>query len=155
MDSRRGAIDAVAAGGNTLGVEVIVLTPGTVAEIDAAVGTARQRGIGALLIQTPSTLLYVEQKHVLAAGVAHGMPLASGNVDFATSGGLIEYGGVRAEAPSLTATYVARILLGEKVAELPVQQAVKVQLILNLKTARALGIAFPQAILGAADEVIE
>jgi len=152
---RRRAIDAVVAAGKVLGVEVIVLTAGTADEIDSAIGKAKKRGVRGLLVQSPSTLLYAQQKRVLAAGHAHGMPLASGLADFAIGGGLMDYTGVLAEVPRLTAAYVARILKGQSVADLPVRQTNQFKLTLNLKTAKTLGLTFPPAILGAADDVID
>ena len=152
---RRRTIDAVVTAGKTLGVEIIVLTAGTADEIDPAVGKAKKRGVRAVLVQSPSTLLYAQQKRVLAAGRTHGMLLASGLPDFAIGGGLMEYAGVLAEVPRLTAGYVARILKGQNVADLPVQQTNQFKLTLNLKTANTLGLTFPPALLGTADEVIE
>ena len=124
-------------------------------EIETAFSAAKQRGMGGLLVQSPATFLYAQQKRILEAAARYGLPVASSNIDFAVGGGLIEYGGLSAETPHLTADYVVRILKGQKAAELPVQQATKTRLVLNLKTARALGLAFPPALLASADEVIE
>lgn len=154
-ESRRGTIDAVVAAGRTLGVEVVLLTAKTVEEIDHVFATARQRGTGAVLVQSPSALLYAQYKRLLAAAARHGLPVASGLSDFAEEGGLMRYTAGPTEPPYIAGKYVARILKGESPAEMPVQLAVKTQLVLNLKTARALGITFPASLLGNADAVID
>ena len=153
--SRRGDIDAVAAVGKTIGVEVILLTAGTLEEIDAIFPAAKQRHIGAVLVQSPSTFLFARQKRVLAAAARSAMPVASGIAGFAKDGGVMSYGTPDSEIPRLTASYVARILKGQNAAELPVQRPTKTTLTVNLKAARAFGLAFPPALLSSADEVID
>ena len=85
----------------------------------------------------------------------HAVAAIGENRQFAASGGLMSYGGSISDNYRLTGVYTARILKGEKPSDSPVQQATKVELILNLKTAKALGITFPITLLGRADEVIE
>jgi putative ABC transport system substrate-binding protein len=152
---RRGEMNAVAAAGKIVGVEVVLLEVDTLEEIDAAFGAARQRDIGAVLVQNPSTFLYAQTKRVLEAAIRSRLPVASGLVGFAEAGGLMSYRPGGAEAPYLTGHYVARILKGENPAELPVQQTTKTTLVINLRTAKALGLSIPPAILARADEVIE
>ena len=83
------------------------------------------------------------------------MPSVYQNREFAAAGGLISYGGSIIDSYRLAGVYTGRILKGAKPAEMPVQQSTKVELIINLKTAKALGLTVPLSILGRADELIE
>jgi ABC-type uncharacterized transport system substrate-binding protein len=85
----------------------------------------------------------------------HAVPTIYQYREFTAAGGLLSYGPKLAEVFRLAGLYTARVLKGEKVADLPVQQATKVEFIINLKTAKALGIDVPLSLLGRADEVIE
>jgi putative ABC transport system substrate-binding protein len=90
---------------------------------------------------------------VLAA--SHGVPTVGAGRAFIAAGGLLSYGGDIVDAYRLAGTYVARILKGERPRDLPVQQTTRIELGVNLKAARALGVTVPLALLGRADEVIE
>lgn len=151
----RATVDAVVAAGKPLGVEVVVLTAGSLEEVDKVYASARQDGLAAILIQSPATFLYAQGKGLLEIVVRHRLPTASGHANFAAGGGLLEFSYDPAESPRLAAHYVARILNGQSPAVLPIQQPTKTRLVLNLATARALGLALSPAQIGRADVVID
>ena len=95
------------------------------------------------------------RERITALAARHRVPAAGSHPEFAASGGLISYGNSLADAYRLQGNYVSRLLKGEKPADLPVQQSVKVELVVNLKTAAVLGLTVPPWILARADEVIE
>jgi putative tryptophan/tyrosine transport system substrate-binding protein len=142
------------AAAQTLGVELHVLDASTEADLDVAFAKLRQLGAGALVISTDP--FFTSRSEQLAALAARNtMPAAYKGREFAAAGGLLGYGTDIAETFRLAGVYTGRILKGEKPADLPVQQATKVELIINMKTAKALGINFPITLLGRANEVIE
>src|SRR5204863_702302 len=107
------------------------------------------------LVIGPGTWLTGRAKHLAALTVRHAIPTIFQYRDFAAAGGLMSYGSDQTEYYRLVGNQVGRILKGEKAADLPVQQATKIELIINLKTAKALGLTVPLPLLGRADEVIE
>ena len=109
---------------------------------------------GALVI-APDNLFTAHSKQLATLTVRHALPAVYEFRQFVAAGGLMSYGSSETEYYRLIGTYVGRILKGDKAADLPVQQSTKVELIINLKTARALGLTIPLPILGRADEVIE
>jgi ABC-type uncharacterized transport system substrate-binding protein len=142
------------AAARTLGLQLRIANASTDRDFDAAFATLSQGQVGGLVIGTDGFL--VSQSEQLAAlTVRYALPTIFQYRAFVTAGGLMSYGGSVTDSYRLSGVYTGRILKGEKPADLPVQQATKVELIINLKTARTLGITFPITLLGRADEMIE
>jgi putative ABC transport system substrate-binding protein len=139
---------------HNLGVELHVLNASSERDIEGAFVKLAQFGANALVIGADA--LFTSRIKLLGALAArYKVPTVYENRDFVAAGGLLSYGGLITDSYRLTGVYVARILKGEKPAELPVQQGTKVELYINLKAAKALGIAVPLTLSGRADEVIE
>jgi putative ABC transport system substrate-binding protein len=137
-----------------LGLQLNVLHASTEAELDDAFTTFRQTQAGALILGTDAFFnSHLEQ--VAALAIRNSVLAIYEYHQFVAAGGLASYGGSIIESYRLAGVYTGRILKGEKPADLPVQQATKVELIINLKTAKALGITVPQSVQSRADEVIE
>jgi putative ABC transport system substrate-binding protein len=122
-------------------------------EIERAIETFAAGGSGLLVLTDFVTLAHRELIVSLAA--QHRLPTAFSERSFVTAGGLVSYGVDRAELFRRAASYIDRILRGAKAADLPVQQPTKFELVVNLKTAKALGLSIPETFLIRADEVIE
>jgi putative tryptophan/tyrosine transport system substrate-binding protein len=146
-----GAIRSVAP---SFGVELSPIGLRDTGEIERGV-TAFARSTNGGLIVTPSALTLVHRAAIIALAARHKLPAIYGDRHFVTAGGLISYGPDRIDQYRQAAAYIDRILKGEKPADLPVQAPTKYEMAINLKTARALGLALPDKLLAAADEVIE
>jgi putative tryptophan/tyrosine transport system substrate-binding protein len=140
---------------DTLGVRLRVLHASTEADFEVAFATAAQLRVSALVIGSPDPLFVSHAARLGALALRHSVPAIYQLREFAAAGGLISYGGYTTDVYRLGGVYTGRILKGEKPSDLPVQQTTRVELILNLKTARALGITVPLPLSGRADEVIE
>jgi putative tryptophan/tyrosine transport system substrate-binding protein len=145
--------DAQAAS-RALGVQLHVLHASNDGEIEAAFATLQGLQAGGLVIGSDA-FFNSRSAQLAALALQHAVPAVYQYRDFTAAGGLISYGGSLTDAFQLAGMYAGRVLNGEKPAELPVEQSSKVELIINLKTAKALGLTFPITLLGRADEVIE
>jgi putative ABC transport system substrate-binding protein len=146
----RGVRDAA----RSLGLQLHVVNASTENEIDTAFGTLVELRAGALVVSV-DLFLNNQRAQIVALAARHAVPAIYGIREFATSGGLMSYGNDLADAYRQSGIYAAKILMGAKPADLPVQQVVRVEFVINLKTAKTLGLTFPITLLGRADEVIE
>jgi putative ABC transport system substrate-binding protein len=142
------------AAARALGLELHVLNASTERDFDEVFAKLIQLRAGGLVIG-PDTFFSSRSEQLATLSVRHGVPTIYQNREFAVAGGLLSYGADTADAYRLTGKYVGRVLKGDKPADLPVQQATKVELYINLKTAKALGLNIPNTLIGRADEVIE
>ena len=146
--------DDARAAAAALGRKLLVVEAGSERDIDAAFITLGRENAKALLHQA-DPFLGSRRDQIVALAARHAVPAMSPYLDYAGAGGLFSYGSSMSDAFRLVGNYTGRLLMGEKPADLPVQQAVKIDLIVNLKNAKALGLVLPTAILLRADEVIE
>ena len=138
----------------TIGVQLHVLRATTETDLETVFATLVQQGLAALVISTDA--FFVSRAERLGAlALRNAVPTIFQDRPFVAAGGLMSYGSSTPDSYRLAGIYTGRILKGDKPAELPVQRATKVELIINLKTAKALGITVPLTLLGRADEVIE
>jgi ABC-type uncharacterized transport system substrate-binding protein len=138
----------------TIGLQLVVLTASTAADIDTAFATMVQNRVDALVVGS-DPFLFNRREQFVALAAQHAIPTMYSSRESTGSDGLMGYGNSLADAYRRAGIQTARILKGAKPSDLPVDQATKFELIINLKTAKALGIEVPPMLLARADEVIE
>jgi len=131
-----------------------ILAASSHSDIDVAFASVREKQAAALLV-SGDTLFVTRRVQIVTLAAHHAVPAIYFNREFVEAGGLMSYGSSATDRERQLGIYTGRILKGEKPADLPVQQSTKVELIINLKTAKMLGITVPHNLLVGADEVIE
>ncbi len=152
-ESHRVTVDVQMAA-RALGVQVFVLNASIPSDIDAAFVTLRQQRASGFLVAADAFFTSRRQQ-IVALAARDAIPVMYFNRDFVAEGGLMSYGNDGTDAYRRAALYVGRILNGEKPADLPIDQATKFEFVINLKTAKALGLTVPDGLVLAADEVVE
>src|SRR5215831_16072531 len=139
---------------SALGLKIVVQNASSYHDVDAAFAHFVQRRVAALTFAADAVLNNCRDQ-LIALAARHAVPTMYFSHEFTAAGGLMSYGGDMTNAYRLAGVYAGRILKGEKPGDLPVQLAVKVEFVVNLKTAKTLGLTFPLPLLGRADEMIE
>jgi putative ABC transport system substrate-binding protein len=141
-------------GARSLGLQLVVANARTDSDLETAFATFSQQRVGAVLFGN-STFFIRRMEQIAALAAGHALPSIFPLREYALAGGLISYGSSNGYALHQAGIYTGRILKGEKPGDLPVQQATKLDLVINLKTAKALGLTIPETLLATADEVIQ
>ena len=147
-------LQSVKAAGEKLGLTLHMVSAATVEEFDAALATVARARISSLFV-VPSPLTLMQRERLAELALKHRLQTMFGAKENVEAGGLMSYGADRNDLVRRAALYIDKILKGAKPSDLPVEQASKYQLVINLKTAKVLGLDVPPSLLARADEVIE
>jgi putative tryptophan/tyrosine transport system substrate-binding protein len=142
------------AAARTLGLQIVVMNARTDGDLELAFASFSQHNVGAVLVGS-STFYNRRTEQLAALAARHGLPAIFPLREYALASGLMSYGSSLGYAFHQLGIYTGRILKGERPADLPVEQATKIELVINLKTAKALGLTIPETLLATADEVIQ
>jgi putative ABC transport system substrate-binding protein len=137
-----------------LGLQLLLFSASSLSDIETAFSTMVQQQVGALTVGS-DPLFVAHRDQLVALAVRHSVPTSYYRRDFAVAGGLISYGSSLVDGYRQVGVYTGRVLKGEKPAEMPVQQAIKFELVINVKASKGLGLTIPASLLALADEVIE
>jgi putative ABC transport system substrate-binding protein len=153
--SYRPFLEAAEATGGKLGVQLLTVSVSTVADFDGAFARMAQGRVGAVLVHGAALTARHNRPLLAELALKHRLPTMFGVRDNVVAGGLMSYAPDHLDLTRRAAVYIDKILKGAKPADLPIEQASKYQLVINLKTAKALGLTIPPSLLQRADEVIQ
>ncbi len=147
-------VSEVQAAARTIGLQLVVLNARTASDIDVAFASLVRERAGALVVGAGGFLVG-RRNQIIALAERHAIPAIYGFREYSIDGGLVSYGNDIPDAFHRAGVYTGRILKGDKPADLPVERTTKFELIVNLKTAKALGLTVPRSLIAGADEVIQ
>jgi putative ABC transport system substrate-binding protein len=154
VSTAQSALPDLLAAARSLSLQLVVVNTRTDSDLEAAFVSFSQQRVGAILVGT-STFFSRRREQLAGLAARHALPAIYPLREYALAGGLTSYGSNLDYQYHQAGTYAGRILKGEKPADLPVEQATKIELVINLKTAKALGLTIPETLLATADEVIQ